>query len=58
MAATVLTAQEGVRYAPRPTVREALRNPRILSKEVLAGLVVGIALIPDCLLYTSPSPRD
>ncbi|OFP36280.1 MULTISPECIES: SulP family inorganic anion transporter [unclassified Corynebacterium] len=52
MAATVLTAQEGVRYAPRPTVREALRNPRILSKEVLAGLVVGIALIPEAISFS------
>ena len=52
MSATSLTAQPGERYAPRPTVREALRTPQILTKEVLAGLVVGIALIPEAISFS------
>ena len=31
------------RTADRPTVLGALRSPRILSREVLAGLVAGVA---------------
>ena len=32
-----------------PSVRSALRNPKILTKEVLAGLVVALALIPEAI---------
>lgn len=38
--------------APRPTVREALRSPRLLRTEVLAGLVVALALIPEAISFS------
>lgn len=34
------------------SVRAALRNPRILRTEVLAGLVVAIALIPEAIAFS------
>ncbi len=40
------------RYRPRPTVREALTNPRLLLRESLAGLVVAIALIPEAIAFS------
>lgn len=40
------------RYRPRPSVREALRNPRLLLRESLAGLVVAIALIPEAIAFS------
>lgn len=40
------------RYRPRPGVREALRNPRILTREALAGLVVALALIPEAISFS------
>jgi SulP family sulfate permease len=35
-----------------PTVRSALRSPRILTREVLAGLVVALALIPEAISFS------
>ena len=35
-----------------PTVRSALRNPRVLRTEVLAGLVVALALIPEAISFS------
>ena len=35
-----------------PTVLEALRSPRILTREVLAGLVVALALIPESIAFS------
>jgi len=35
-----------------PTVRDALRSPRILRTEVLAGLVVALALIPEAISFS------
>jgi len=35
-----------------PTVRTALRSPRILTREVLAGLVVALALIPEAISFS------
>lgn len=35
-----------------PTVRAALKNPRLLTKEVLAGLVVALALIPEAIAFS------
>ena len=32
-----------------PTVRNALRSPRMLRTEILAGLVVALALIPEAI---------
>ena len=40
------------RYRPRPSVREALRNPKLLLREVLAGLVVALALIPEAISFS------
>ena len=45
MAATVLTTENTRRYKPEPSVATALKTPRILTKEVLAGLVVALALV-------------
>lgn len=42
--------------APRsriePTVLQALRNPKLLTREVLAGLVVALALIPEAIAFS------
>ena len=38
--------------APEPTVRNALRSPRMLRTEVLAGLVVALALIPEAISFS------
>ena len=35
-----------------PSVRTALRNPKLLTKEVLAGLVVALALIPEAISFS------
>ena len=35
-----------------PSVRSALRDPKILTKEVLAGLVVALALIPEAISFS------
>ncbi|MFV0252605.1 MAG: SulP family inorganic anion transporter [Beutenbergiaceae bacterium] len=40
------------RYRIEPTVRQALTNPRLLTREVLAGLVVAIALIPEAIAFS------
>lgn len=37
---------------PEPTVRNALRSPRMLRTEVLAGLVVALALIPEAISFS------
>ncbi|GLI27488.1 sodium-independent anion transporter [Agromyces rhizosphaerae] len=50
--ATVDRAAERERYRARPSVMEALRSPRILTKEVLAGLVVALALIPEAISFS------
>ncbi|GAA2177674.1 SulP family inorganic anion transporter [Leucobacter tardus] len=35
-----------------PTVGQAFRNPRLLTREVLAGLVVALALIPEAIAFS------
>lgn len=40
------------RYRIEPTVLHALRSPRLLTREVLAGLVVAIALIPEAIAFS------
>ncbi|MFT7025131.1 MAG: SulP family sulfate permease [Rhodococcus sp. (in: high G+C Gram-positive bacteria)] len=35
-----------------PTVMSALKSPRILETEVLAGLVVALALIPEAIAFS------
>lgn len=37
---------------PEPTVGRALRSPRLLTREALAGLVVAIALIPEAIAFS------
>ena len=37
---------------PEPTVRAALRSPKLLRTEVLAGLVVALALIPEAISFS------
>ncbi len=50
--ATAARATASDRYRPRPSVLEALRSPRILTREVLAGLVVALALIPEAISFS------
>ncbi|GAA1740496.1 SulP family inorganic anion transporter [Microbacterium paludicola] len=45
----VLTSTDG-RFAT--SVRDALRSPRLLTREVLAGLVVALALIPEAIAFS------
>jgi len=40
------------RYKAKPSVLDALRSPRLLTKEVLAGLVVALALIPEAISFS------
>ncbi len=51
MAITARTDKEN-RYKPDPSVLTALRSPRILTREVLAGLVVAMALIPEAISFS------
>ncbi len=37
---------------PEPSVRNALRSPTLLRTEVLAGLVVALALIPEAISFS------
>jgi sulfate permease, SulP family len=40
------------RYKAKPSVMDALRSPRLLLREVLAGLVVALALIPEAISFS------
>ena len=40
------------RFAGEHSVLAALRSPRILTREVLAGLVVAVALIPEAISFS------
>ncbi len=40
------------RASLEPTVRKALRSPKMLRTEVLAGLVVALALIPEAISFS------
>ena len=54
------TATRDRAVAAVPTVRDALRSPRLLRTEVLAGLVVALALIPEAISFsiiTGVDPR-
>ncbi|MGO2747043.1 SulP family inorganic anion transporter [Microbacterium sp.] len=46
------TVDERSRYRPNPSVLDALKSPRLLTREVLAGLVVGLALIPEAIAFS------
>ena len=43
MTAVTPTRDSASRYRIEPTVMQALRSPRLLTREVLAGLVVALA---------------
>ncbi|QHC65410.1 STAS domain-containing protein [Rathayibacter sp. VKM Ac-2759] len=47
-----MTTATPPRYRAEPTVMTALRSPRLLSREVLAGLVVALALIPEAISFS------
>ncbi|TFD66330.1 SulP family inorganic anion transporter [Cryobacterium ruanii] len=40
------------RYKAEPSVLTALRTPRLLTREMLAGLVVAMALIPEAIAFS------
>ena len=46
------TADPTDRYRITPTVLQALRRPRLLTREVLAGLVTALALIPEAIAFS------
>lgn len=47
-----LVTSSDPRYKPRPSVMDAFRSPRLLLREVLAGLVVAMALIPEAIAFS------
>ena len=52
MTAVTPPADRPTRYRIEPTVLQALRSPRLLTREVLAGLVVALALIPEAIAFS------
>ena len=46
------TVDDRARYRAHPSVLTALKSPRMLTREVLAGLVVGLALIPEAIAFS------
>ncbi|HMM82973.1 MAG TPA: SulP family inorganic anion transporter, partial [Terrimesophilobacter sp.] len=52
MAMSTPAALDRNRYTPNPSVLTALKSPRILTREVLAGLVVALALIPEAISFS------
>ena len=52
MPAVVPAPDRESRYRPQPSVLEAFRSPRLLTREVLAGLVTALALIPEAIAFT------
>lgn len=50
--ATAQKTAASTRYKPEPSVWKAIRTPRILTREVLAGLVVAMALIPEAISFS------
>jgi len=45
-------AEPADRYRATPSVLQALRSPRLLTREVLAGLVTALALIPEAIAFS------
>ncbi|WP_105566752.1 SulP family inorganic anion transporter [Microbacterium halophytorum] len=52
MTAVTPTKDPASRYRIEPTVLQALKSPRLLTRETLAGLVVAIALIPEAIAFS------
>lgn len=46
------TVDDRADYRANPSVLTALKSPRMLTCEVLAGLVVGLALIPEVIAFS------
>jgi len=46
------TTARASRYRAEPSVLTALRTPSLLTREVLAGLVVALALIPEAISFS------
>ena len=53
MTAVTPVRDSASRYRIEPTVLQALRSPRLLTREVLAGLVVALALIPAATAFSN-----
>lgn len=49
---TIPSQPGGTPYTATPTVRDVLRSLRLLRTEVLAGLVVALALIPEAISFS------
>lgn len=49
---TVTSPSVARSHPGQPTVLDALRSPRLLTREVLAGLVVAVALIPEAISFS------
>ena len=47
-----MTTPTPARPRMSPTVLQALRSPRLLTREALAGLVVAVALIPEAIAFS------
>ncbi|WP_292765877.1 SulP family inorganic anion transporter [Microbacterium sp. UBA3486] len=52
MTAVTPARDSAARYRIEPAVMQALRSPRLLTREVLAGLVVALALIPEAIAFS------
>ena len=50
--AIITTASAPNQNRANPSVLTALRSPRLLTREVLAGLVVAVALIPEAISFS------
>ncbi len=50
--ATSTPVDRRARYRDNPSVMTVLRNPRLLTREALAGLVVSLALIPEAISFS------
>ncbi|WP_243228984.1 SulP family inorganic anion transporter [Microbacterium sp. CIAB417] len=49
---TTVVPDDRARYRDNPSVLSVLKSPRLLTREALAGLVVGLALIPEAISFS------
>ena len=52
MTAVINPPEPSDRYRIEPTVWQAITSPKLLTREVLAGLVVALALIPEAIAFS------
>lgn len=52
MSTAAASMDDKSRYRPQPSVLAALRSPKIFSREVLGGLAVALALIPEAISFS------